>query len=84
MFPASVNPHYLTLQKVFNEQFKVDENKIVVGREKEDISAKSIQSPHDTDCHYRNKDGNKVKGYSINITESCDEGDGLNLIGIST
>ena len=81
MFPDSVNPHYLTLQNVFNEQFKVDENKIVVGREKEEISAKSIQSPHDTDCHYRNKDGNKVKGYSINITESCDDGDGLNLIG---
>nr|NQU94199.1 transposase [Bacteroidota bacterium] len=81
MFQDSVNPHYLTLQKVFNEQFKVDENKIVVGREKEEISAKSIQSPHDTDCHYRNKDGNKVKGYSVNITESCDDGDGLNLIG---
>lgn len=81
MFPASANPHYLTLQKVFNEQFKVDEDKIVVSREKEEISAKSIQSPHDTDCHYRNKDGNKVKGYSLNITESCDDGDGLNLIG---
>ncbi len=81
MFHDSVSPHYLTLQKVFNEQFKVDENKIVVGREKEEISAKSVQSPHDTDCHYRNKDGNKVKGYSINITESCDDGDGLDLIG---
>ncbi len=81
LFPGSSSPHYLTLQKVFNEQFKVDKNKIVVGREKEEISAKSIQSPHDTDCHYRNKDGNKVKGYGINITESCDDGDGLNLIG---
>ncbi len=81
LFPGSSSPHYLTLQKVFNEQFNVDENKIVVGREKEEISAKSIQSPHDTDCHYRNKDGNKVKGYGINITESCDDGDGLNLIG---
>jgi transposase-like protein DUF772 len=81
MFPASANPHYLTLQKVFNEQFKVGEGKSVIAREKEGISAKSVQSPHDTDCHYRNKDGDKVKGYSINITESCDEGDGLNLIG---
>ncbi len=81
LFPDSANPHYLTLQKVFNEQFKVGEDKIVVGREKEEITAKSVQSPHDTDCHYRNKDGNKVKGYGINITESCDEGDGLNLIG---
>ncbi len=81
MFMTSVNQHYLTLQKVFNEQFKVDENRIVVGREKEKISAKSVQSPHDTECHFRNKDGNKVKGYSINITESCDDGNGLNLIG---
>ena len=81
MFPDSASPHYLALQKVFNEQFKVGENKIVVGREKERISAKSVQSPHDTDCHYRNKDGDKVKGHSINITESCDDGDGLNLIG---
>ena len=81
LFPDSSNPHYLTLQKVFNEQFKLDENKIAVGREKEEISAKSVQSPHDTDCCYRNKDGNKVKGHGINITESCDDGDGLNLIG---
>jgi hypothetical protein len=81
MFPSCSSPHYLTLQKVFNEQFKLDENKIVIGREKEEISSKSVQSPHDTDCHYRNKDGNKVKGYSTNITESCDDGDGLNLIG---
>jgi len=81
MFTATASPHYLTLQKVFNEQFKVDENKIVVGRETGEISAKSVQSPYDTDCNYRNKDGNKVKGYSMNITESCDEGGGLNLIG---
>ena len=79
--PNSQSPQCLTLQKVFIEQFKVNENKIVVSKAKEEISAKSIQSPHDTDCHYRNKDGNKVKGYSVNITESCDDGDGLNLIG---
>ena len=66
--------------KVFHEQFEVGEGKLVVARKKEEISAKSIQSPHDPDSHYRNKDGNKVKGYSINITESCDD-QGLNLIG---
>ena len=81
LFSSSYTPQYQTLQRVFNEQYKVDANKIVVGREKEEISAKSVQSPHDTDCHYRNKDGNKVKGYGINITESCDDGLGLNLIG---
>lgn len=81
LFSFSSGTHYKTLQRVFNEQFKVNDTKIVVARNKEEISAQSIQSPHDTDCHYRNKDGNKVKGYSINVTESCDDGDGLNLIG---
>lgn len=46
---------------------------MVLPLENEKISAKSIQSPHDTYCHYRNKDGNKVKGYSANITETCDQ-----------
>ena len=81
LFQTSASAHYLTLQKVFNEQFKVGEDKIIVAREKENITAKSVQSPHDTECHFRNKDGNKVKGYGINITESCDDGQGLNLIG---
>ena len=80
LFSDAVGVHYKTLQRVFDEQFKLDENKMVVGREKEEISAKSVQSPHDTDCHYRKKDGNKTKGYSINITESCDDDKGLNLI----
>jgi len=81
LFSSCLSDHYKTLQRVFNEQFKVDENQVVVSREKEEISAQSVQSPHDTDCNYRNKDGNKVKGYSINVTESCDEDKDLNLIG---
>lgn len=80
LFSDSASVRFKTLQRVFNEQFKVDENKLVVGREKEEISAKSVQSPHDTDCHYRDKDGNKVKGYSVNVTESCDDDKDLNLI----
>ena len=72
---------YQTLQRVFNEQYKVDEHKVVVARKKEEISAKSIQSSHDTDCHSRNKGDQKVKGYSINVTESCDDDKPLNLIG---
>jgi hypothetical protein len=81
LFSTSTSVHYQTLKRVFNEQYRVDEKKVVVAREKEEISAKSVQSPHDTDCNYRNKDGQKVKGYSINVTESCDEDKQLNLIG---
>lgn len=81
LFPSSTSVYYQTLQRVFNEQYRVDEKKVVIAREKEGISAKSVQSPHDTDCHYRNKDDQKVKGYSINVTESCDDDRPLNLIG---
>lgn len=81
LFSSSTSVYYQILQRVFNEQYRVDEKKVVVAREKEEISAKSVQSPHDTDCHYRNKDDQKVKGYSINLTESCDDDKPLNLIG---
>jgi len=80
LFSSSLGVHYQTLQRVFSEQYRVDEKKIVIAREKEEISAKSVQSPHDIDCHYRNKDKQKVKGYSINVTESCDDDKPLNLI----
>lgn len=80
-FPYTTSTHYQTLRRVFNEQYRIDGKKVVIPREKEEISAKSVQSPHDTDCDYRNKDGQKVKGYSINVTESCDGDKPLNLIG---
>ncbi len=81
IFSNSKGVQYKTLQRVFDEQYRVEADKIVITRRKEEISAKSVQSPHDTDCHFRNKDGNKVKGYSINVTESCDDDNGINLIG---
>ena len=75
---------YETLKRVFDEQYRVEQaegekRQRAVPREKEEISAKSVQSPHDTDCHYRNKNGHEVKGYSINVTETCDKGK-LNLL----
>lgn len=76
---GSSQDHYGTLSRLFEEQFAVGEQRTVVPKPKESISADSIQSPHDTDCNYRDKDGNQVKGYSVNVTESCDK-QGLNLI----
>jgi len=64
---------YRTLKAVFEQQFTVTPDKTVLPKDNDDISAKSIQSPHDTDSHYRNKGGKKVKGYSANITETCDD-----------
>lgn len=67
-----------TLSLVFVQQFKVVDKTVEI-RPKEEIKSDSIQSPHDTDAHYRSKDGNQVKGYNLNVSESCNE-EGLNLI----
>jgi len=76
----STDKHYLTLKRVFGEQFKVlagAKIEITPGKE---ISAKSIQSPHDTDCDFRTKDGKPTKGYNQNVTETCGKDNAVNLI----
>jgi len=72
--------HYQTLKRVFEEQYKVlDDNKIELIPSKE-IAAKSIQSPHDTECDFRLKNNKKTKGYNHNLTETCDSSNAVNLI----
>lgn len=68
------------LNRVFDEQYKISsQGQKVTLRPKQEISSSSVQSPHDPDCTYRNKGGQKVKGYSANLTETCSD-EGLNLI----
>lgn len=80
IFSSCQTTAYQTLKRVFEEQFTITQDKEVLAKDKEEITSQSVQSPHDTDCDFRNKDGNKVKGYSINLTESCDDDKELNLI----
>jgi hypothetical protein len=68
-----------TLRRVFHEQY-LQSDDVVHPRSKAEISAKSVQSPYDTECHYRQKDDQKIKGYSYNVAETCDTGNKLNLI----
>lgn len=79
VFTEKDNKHYQTLKRVFEEHFSQDDVGRTDLKPNEDISSASVQSPHDTDCAYRDKDGTKVKGYSVNVTETCDD-DSLNLI----
>ena len=67
---------YDMLKKVFYGQFSANENKEALPLERDKIEATSVQSPHDTDCTYRNKDGNQIKGYSVNVTETCNQEEG--------
>ena len=79
LFPRLQTEPYLLLDRVFNEQYKLSETEHVELRPKEEISSSSVQSPHDPDSAYRNKQGQQVKGYSVNITETCSDNN-LNLI----
>lgn len=79
LFGNLQNESFLLLRRVFNEQYKVSEDQQIELRLKEEISSSSVQSPHDPDSAYRNKGDQKVKGFSVNITETCSE-EGLNLI----
>lgn len=68
------------LSRVFNEQYDKAEDGTITVRDKKLVSAKSVQNPNDPDAHYRSKAGKKVKGFSTNITETCDEENKPNLV----
>lgn len=70
---------FYLLKRVFDEQYKVVEEDQIELRPKEEISTSSLQSPHDPDGAFRSKGNQKIKGYSVNVTETCSD-DGLNLI----
>ena len=75
LFTGSDSEAYRLLQRVFNEQYKVEgDDKKVELRPKEEIGSDSVQSPHDPDSAYRHKTDQKVKGYSMNITETISGG----------
>lgn len=73
------NKHYQLLERVFNEHYKIDQQEQIQIRLKEEISSDSLQSPHDPDSAYRQKGDQRVKGYSVNVTETNSD-DSLNLI----
>lgn len=67
------------LKRVFEEQYTVEHGQ-VTPRDKKTISADSVQNPNDPDAEYRQKGQQKVKGYSVNITETTDQKDAPSLI----
>ena len=69
----------LLLKRVFQEQYEVVQGEVSL-RDKKLVSAKSVQNPNDPDADYRSKGDQKVKGYSVNLTETNDEDGSVSLI----
>jgi hypothetical protein len=78
-FSEKDNKEYAVLLRVFGEQYTVRPSGLPEPQDPKNIDSDSLQSPHDPDCAYRKKSGESIKGYSVNVTETCDE-KGLNLI----
>jgi hypothetical protein len=78
-FKNNQNEQYQLLCRVFNEQYILTEDKQIELRPRAEISPDSTQSPHDPDSTFRKKGDQKVKGYSVNVTETISD-DPLNLI----
>jgi len=57
----------------------IEEKEIKV-KEPKELTSSSLQSPDDIDATYRNKNGKKSKGQTINVTETANPDNGLNLL----
>jgi hypothetical protein len=80
-YSAQSSPRYELIERLLLEQYHIDaadQGPRVTLKPAQEIRADSLQSPHDEDAAYRKKKDQTVRGYSANLSETCDEG--LNLI----
>ncbi len=66
-------------ERVYKEHFKTQKGKVNVKQPKE-LTSDSLQSPDDIDATYREKNGKKSKGQTINVTETANPDNELQLI----
>jgi len=70
---------YQTLKRVYKEHFTVAHKKVYVKPSKS-LTSDSLQSPDDTEATYRQKRGNHYRGRSVNIVETANPKNPVNLI----
>ena len=59
------------LERVFGEHFQLEQKAVVI-KPNQTLSASSLQSPDDLEATYREKRGKGYQGYVVNLTETCD------------
>ena len=70
---------FSVFERVYTEHFTIVDNKITVKPGKE-LNGSTLQSPDDIDAAYRKKHGRHYKGQSVNVTETANPDNELNLI----
>jgi hypothetical protein len=66
-------------ERIFKEQFS-KENGNIIPKPSEELHSGHIQSPDDPDATYRNKNGKKSTGQTIQVTETAHPENKLNLL----
>jgi len=72
-------PTYHVLARVFAEHFRMEPEGVQV-KEAGELSASSLQSPDDLEATYREKRGQGHRGYVVNLAETCDPENPVQLI----
>jgi len=66
-------------ERVYTEHFTIIDDKITVKTPKE-LNGSTLQSPDDIDAAYRQKRGRHYRGQSVNVTETANPENDVNLI----
>jgi hypothetical protein len=70
---------FKTFERVYTEHFRRIEEQIII-KSVQELTSSSLQSPDDIDATYRKKNGKQFYGHAINIVESCNPKNPVNLI----
>jgi len=74
------DPAYQAGARLFAENFSLTEAETVYVKKNDEITSGALQSLDDLEATFRRKGGNTYKGYVVNITETCDPRNELQLI----
>ena len=77
--PKTSTKHIEIIRTVFFEQYEIVDDKIVLMPKKRLLST-NVQSPFDTEGEFHQKKNKKVKGYTVNATETCNPDNLVDLI----
>ena len=66
-------------ERVYNEHFTVVKDKVEV-KPSQELNGSTLQSPDDIDATYRQKNGQHYRGQSVNVTETANPENEVNLI----
>ncbi len=70
---------FTVFARMFQEHFVIAENKIVL-KPSSELTSSSLQSPDDIDATYRKKQNKEYHGQVVNVVETCNPKNPINLI----